>query len=178
MNRHNSGNTEIKIQNNKDLAAVCGLYCGACGIYLATREDDTERILQYAVVLNQTFDETLCDGCGAARKSLHCTKMCTFIDCKKAKSVDFCAACNEFPCQVLIEFQTKMPHRLEILESQIRMKEIGIENWLIEMKNYFSCPRCSTASSAYHLVCRKCGNTPGSKFVSQNKDLIEQYLLK
>jgi hypothetical protein len=102
--------------------------------------------------------------------------MCTFIDCKQKKEVDFCADCNEFPCHALIEFKSKMPHRAEIFDSQMRMKEIGVENWLIEMKDYFSCPQCKTVNSAYHLACRKCGNTPGCKFVSQHKDAIEQYL--
>lgn len=122
-------NTESASACNKDLVSGCGLYCGACGIYLATQENDAEKLVQYAVVLNQTFDETLCDGCGAEKKSKHCSKMCTFIDCKKAKGVDFCISCNEFPCIGLIEFKSNMPHRLEILESQIRMKEIGIVNW-------------------------------------------------
>ena len=163
---------------NSDLVSACGLYCGACGIYLATQENQSEKILQYAVVLNQTFDETLCDGCGAKRKSLHCSKMCTFIDCKLKKEVISCIDCNEFPCQALIEFKSKMPHRTEIIDAQYRMQETGMENWLSEMKNYFSCPQCKTVNSAYHLVCRKCGNIISCKFVSQHKDAIEQYLSK
>jgi hypothetical protein len=173
MNSHNSGDTEI---NNQDLASVCGLYCGACGIYLATQESDSEKILQYAVVLNQTFEETLCDGCGAKRKSSHCSKMCVFINCKLQKKLDFFCDCEEFPCSALHEFKSKMPHRIEIIDAQNRMKEIGIENWLLEMKEYFSCPQCKTVNSAYHLACRKCGEMPGSKFILQHKELIEKYL--
>lgn len=162
--------------NNTNLVSACGLYCGSCGIYLATREDDNEKILQYAVVLNQTFEETLCDGCGAERKSKHCSEMCTFIDCKQKKGVRFCTECNEFPCQELKDFRSKMPHRAEIIDSQYRMQEIDIENWLTEMKDYFSCQQCKTVNSAYHLACRKCGNTPGSKFAMRHKDGIEHYL--
>ncbi|MFZ4462715.1 MAG: DUF3795 domain-containing protein [Bacteroidales bacterium] len=162
--------------SNKALAAACGLYCGACGIYLATQENDSEKILQYAVVLHQSFEETLCDGCGATRKSLHCFKICIFIQCKREKGVDFCVDCEEFPCHALSEFKSKMPHRIEIIDSQNRMKEIGLENWLHEMKNYFSCPRCKTTNSAYHLTCRKCEEMPSCKFVSVHKDGIEQYL--
>jgi len=164
--------------SNKELAAACGLYCGACGIYLATQESDSEKILHYAVVLNQTFDETLCDGCGAKRKSLHCSKTCTFIDCKKQNNVHFCNECNEFPCKALHEFKSKMPHRIEIVNAQYRMKEIGLDKWLLEMTDYFSCSHCKTLNSAYHMVCRKCGNTPSCKFVLQHSDLIEQYLAK
>ena len=160
------------------MVTACGLYCGACGIYIATQENDTEKILQYALVLKQTFDETLCDGCGAKRKSLHCSKMCTFIDCKGKKLVDHCIDCDEFPCKALIEFKLKMPHRAEIFDSQNRMKEIGMEEWLVEMQDNFACQRCKTVNSAYHLACRKCGNIPSCRFVFNHKDLIEQYLSK
>lgn len=162
--------------SNKELVATCGLYCGACGIYLATHENDSEKVLHYAVVLNQTFEETLCDGCGANRKSLHCSKICVFIKCKREKRVDFCSECKEFPCQLLNEFKSKMPHRIEIIDSQNRMKEIGIENWLIEMKDSFTCHHCKTINSAYHMICRKCGEMPSCRFVSKHKDEIEQYL--
>jgi len=78
----------------------------------------------------------------------------------------------------LIEFKSKMPHRAEIIDSQYRMQEDGIESWLTEMKDYFSCPQCKTVNSAYHLACRNCGNAISSKFVSQHKDEIELYLSK
>jgi len=176
MDRQNSDDSEIQNSLNKNLASACGLYCGACGIYQATQENDVDRLLQYAVVLNQSFDETLCNGCGSERKSLHCLKICNFIHCKQEKEVDFCADCMDFPCKELIEFKAKMPHRAEILHSQMRMKEIGNENWLIEMKDYFSCSHCNAVNSAYDLACRKCGTIPSCKFVLQHRDLIEQYL--
>jgi len=176
MNNHPLNDAESNMPSNKDLVSACGLYCGACGIYLATQENDSEKTLQYAIVLNQTFEETLCDGCGAIRKSLHCSKMCTFIACKTKKGVNSCTDCNEFPCQALIDFKSKTPHRAEIIASQNRMREIGIENWLIEMQNYFSCPRCKTINSAYHLTCRKCGVMPSCKFVSKHKGDLEHYL--
>jgi hypothetical protein len=167
---------ENKNTGNKELVSGCGLYCGACGIYLATQENDIEKILQYAVVLNQSCEETLCDGCGASRKSLHCARMCLFIDCKNRKGVNFCVDCDEFPCHSIRVFQSKMPHRTEIFTSQNRMKEIGMEKWLIEMNNHFSCLACKAVNSAYHIACRKCGNVPGCEFVLQHKEMIAQYL--
>ena len=167
---------ESDTSSARDLVSACGLYCGACGIHLATQENDTEKLLQYAIVLNQSIEKTLCDGCSAKRKSLHCSKMCTFIDCRLKKGFNLCTDCSDFPCQALIDFKSKMPHRTEIIDSQYRLQETGIENWLIEMKDYFSCPHCLTVNGAYHLACRKCGNTPACKFVLQHRDSIEQYL--
>ncbi len=178
MDSLNFDDSEMHNSEKYNLVSACGLYCGACGIYLATQENDTEKILQYALVLNQSCDETLCDGCGAVRKSAHCSKWCTFIDCKEEKGVNFCVDCDEFPCNELNEFKSKIPHRIEILNLQNRMKEIGLEKWLEEMKEYFSCSNCKTVNTAYHLDCRKCGTIPSCKFVSQHKDLIEQYLSK
>ena len=178
MNSQSANRAETYNSSDKALISACGLYCGACGIYLATQENDSEKILQYAMVLNQSYEATLCDGCGAERKSLHCSKLCTFIICKLNNGVNLCTECADFPCRALLEFKSKMPHRTEILESQNRLKEIGTENWLMEMKDFFSCPECKTVNSAYDLACRKCGNIPGCGFVCRHKDLIENYLLK
>jgi hypothetical protein len=163
---------------DKNLAAACGFYCGSCGIYQATRENNTEKILQYALVLNQSFDETLCDGCRAERKSAYCSKMCLFLKCTFEKGIGFCGACPEFPCKKLTDFQSGMPHRAEILESLNRMKEIGWEQWLIEMKEYYSCPQCNSVNTSYDINCRKCGFTPGSRFVFRHMELINDHLSK
>lgn len=163
---------------NNDLVSACGLYCGACGIYIATQENDNEKILQYAMVLNQSFNDTLCDGCNSLRKSLHCSKTCTFIDCKSNKEVAFCIDCHDFPCRELSEFKLKMPHRAEIIDSQIRLKEVGPDNWLEEMKDRFACNHCKTTNTAYQLSCRACGQSPSCLFVSKHNDLIKQYLSK
>ena len=147
---------------NKELIAACGLYCGACGVYLATQDNDIDKIKYYAAALGQTYEETLCDGCGAGRKSLFCTKTCTFINCKQEKGVENCVDCHEFPCESLKDFKSKMPHRTEIYDSMKRLKEIGEEEWLNEMQSHFSCSKCNTTNSSYHIACRKCGHTPGS----------------
>lgn len=178
MNNLNDNDSEILNSAKKDLVSACGLYCGACGIYLATQENDCDKILQYAVVLNQNYEATLCFGCSSKRKSLHCSESCIFVECKQRKGVNYCIDCKDFPCQAMNEFKSKMPHRVEIFDSQKRLKEIGIECWLIEMKDYYTCPHCKTVNSAYHLVCRSCGNIPSCKFVSQHQDEIEQYLAK
>jgi hypothetical protein len=163
-------------QQVKNLAASCGLYCGSCGIYLATQENDAEKILQYALVLKQSFDETLCDGCKAVRKSVHCSRTCSIIKCSIEKNIEYCGVCQEFPCKELKDFQSRMPHRVEILESQNRLKETGIDQWLIEMKIDYSCPRCNTINSAYNIACRSCRHVPSSKYAERHFHLIKNHL--
>jgi len=168
--------TEKHTTTGKNLVAACGLYCGSCGIYLATQENNTEKLLQYAIVLNQSFGETLCDGCKSDRKSAHCDRKCLFVTCTQNKGIEFCGTCREYPCKDLIEFQLKMPHRIEILESQNRLKEIGWEQWLIEMKENYSCPQCNAVNSAYDIACRKCRHTPSCRFVEVHKNLIDKHM--
>jgi hypothetical protein len=161
---------------DKNLVSACGLYCGSCGIYLATQENNTEKLLQYALVLNQSLNETFCDGCRAERKSAHCSRMCSFIKCTFEKGIGFCGTCPKFPCKELTDFQSKMPHRTEILESQNRLKEIDWEQWLIEMKENYSCPECNTINSAYDLNCRRCGHFPSGRFAERHFLLIKSHL--
>lgn len=129
IDSHNSKNDYIP---DKRIVSACGLYCGACGIYLATQENDIEKLLQYALVLKQSVSITYCDGCGADRKSALCSKICTFIKCTRQKSIEFCGECDEFPCEELIDFQSKLPHRIEIVKSQKRLVEIAWEQWIVE----------------------------------------------
>lgn len=161
---------------DKTLAAVCGLYCGACGIYLATQENDTAKIEYYAARLGQSIEETRCDGCRSERKSAWCRNNCSFTGCAEKEGVDFCGACNRFPCQDLKGFQASMPHRVEILEAQHRIAEAGWEKWMIEMQNLFACPDCSAPNTSYNLSCRKCGHKPGNEFVWSHHNEIVTFL--
>lgn len=178
MNSLKNTDSKNHTATDKNLVAACGLFCGSCGIYLATQENNSEKLLQYAIVLNQSFGETLCDGCKAVRKSAHCYRNCLFVKCTQNRGIEFCGTCREYPCNDLTVFQSKMPHRIEIYESLNRLNEIGCEQWLVEMKQNYSCPQCNTANSAYDIACRKCGFTPGCRFVDLHKDLIDRHMSK
>ncbi len=161
---------------NKNLITDCGLYCGSCGIYLASKENNEKKLLHYAVVLKQTLQETFCQGCGSEKKSAHCAKICTFIKCKQERSVSFCANCSDFFCSDLIEFRSKMPHRIEIEESQKLLISIDWEKWISLQEDKFRCTNCNAINSTYDISCRNCGTSPSCKFVSEHKNIIEKYL--
>lgn len=161
---------------NKNLVAACGLYCGSCGIYLASKENNTEKLLQYAVILKQSLEETYCEACGSEKKSAHCSKICTFIKCKQEKEISYCGYCKDFFCSALNEFHLRMPHRMEIEKSQRLLISMGWEKWIGFQEDLFRCSNCNTINSAYHLSCRKCGNTPSCQFVAEHKEIIEKYL--
>jgi hypothetical protein len=60
------------------LAAVCGLFCEACSIYIAGREDP-ERLALLAARFGQSEEETYCDGCRAEKRMAYCRSCTMFL---------------------------------------------------------------------------------------------------
>jgi predicted RNA-binding Zn-ribbon protein involved in translation (DUF1610 family) len=156
---------------DKRLAAVCGLFCPACTVYIGTREDP-ERLKAIAGRLGRTVEELECHGCRGSKRCFHCESICVMAKCAANKGVDFCGQCPEYPCSALKTFQAAMPHRIELWKSQERIKEAGYETWYAEMIRHFSCPSCGTVNSVYDLKCRKCGEEPSCAFVREHKEEI------
>lgn len=160
---------------DKQLAAVCGLFCPACTIYIGTR-DDPERLTMIAARVQKPVEELHCDGCRSEKRCFYCRERCKMEKCSSERGVDFCGECREYPCEDLRAFQVEMPHRIELWKSQERIKEAGYEKWYMEMIEHYSCPECHTLNSAYDLKCRNCGREPSCDYVRKHKLPIEQYL--
>jgi hypothetical protein len=58
-----SESVEEKMEIKKKLAAPCGLYCGACGIYFAHKTNNTKLKERLTSVYGVTVDEMQCEGC-------------------------------------------------------------------------------------------------------------------
>jgi hypothetical protein len=151
-------------------AAVCGLFCPCCSIYIGTKEDP-ERLKVLAERFNVPVEEMECKGCRSDKKIGYCHD-CKMVKCASAKGIDFCGACADYPCEDLQQFQAILPHRIELWESQERIKEVGYEKWYAEKLAHYACPQCGTINSAYDLACRKCGVSPSCKYVEVNQQEI------
>lgn len=160
---------------DKQLAAVCGLFCPSCHVFIGTREDP-ERLNVISQRLKRPTDELHCEGCRSEKRCYYCKEMCKMAGCAAEKGVTFCGECADYPCEDLRVFQAAMPHRIELWKSQERIKKVGYEKWYAEMIKHYSCPECSTLNSAYDVACRKCGKIPSCAYVSLHKDEIMQYL--
>jgi len=158
---------ETQLQPDLSLAAVCGLFCPACMIYIAAHETPEKRA-EMAQRFNRPVETLVCDGCRAERRYSYC-ESCTLYACAMAKGVDFCGLCDDYPCEDLKAFQAARPHRLELWEAQARIREVGYEQWFAEMTERYACPACGTLNSAYHLACRACGAEPSSAYVAEHK---------
>jgi len=160
---------------DKRLAAVCGLFCPACSVFIGTKEDPA-RLNMLAQRVQRPVEELRCNGCRSEKRCFYCESKCIMAKCAAAKGVDFCGACPEYPCKDLRAFQAELPHRIELWKSQERIKEVGYEKWYAEMIEHYSCPKCRTLNSAYDLKCRKCGEEPSCGYVTKHKKEIEQFL--
>lgn len=158
---------------DKKTTAVCGLLCKACGLYIATQNNDEKQLKFFAERLNIAEDMVHCNGCRSNVLSAHC-KTCYFRDCIENKKIEFCSECNEYPCQQLIEFQSKMPHRVELFQSLDRIKEVGWEKWYLEIVNRHSCTKCNTINGWYNLTCINCGYKPSSPFAEDNFEVLSK----
>ncbi len=162
------------VQPDKRLAAVCGLFCPGCSIYIASHEDP-ERLRKFAEYAQLSAEDIKCEGCRSDRRYPYC-KTCKMSACAAEKGLDFCGACEDFPCEDLRTFQAEMPHRIELWANQARIQEAGYETWCAEMLEHYACPKCGTLNSAYDLTCRKCGAEPGCAYVGQHKEEILRQL--
>ncbi|MBN1596394.1 DUF3795 domain-containing protein [candidate division FCPU426 bacterium] len=157
-------------------AAVCGLFCPACTLYIGTQEDP-ERLKRLAQGFGRPVAEVACDGCRAERRCWYC-RACALAACAAKRNIEYCDACGEYPCQNLRQFQAARPHRAELWGNLARIREVGYETWYQEQLQHYSCPECQTINSAYDLACRNCGNTPGSEYAARHRRLIEEYQRK
>ena len=164
---------EDKRAPEKKHAAVCGLYCEACSIYIATHEDPA-RLKKLAESFKITEKEARCHGCRSAKRLPYCAD-CRMFACAAQKGIDFCSLCDEYPCNELKRFKSERQHRIELWENLDRIRVAGYQQWLKEMRQHYACPACRTLNSAYDAKCRKCGKEPSCEYVAKHRDTIDSF---
>lgn len=155
-------------------AAVCGLCCDVCSIFIGSQEDP-QRLALFAARQGWGVEEAHCDGCRAERRTPYC-RSCDLFACAKRRGRSFCRECEDYPCADLEEFRQEKPHRTEICENLDRIADAGVETWLAEAKDRHACPSCGTLNSAYDLKCRACGHEPASAYVAVHREAIVERL--
>jgi hypothetical protein len=159
---------------DKRLAAVCGLYCGACTLFIATQEDP-RRLTELAARFQLSEEAIKCHGCRSTKRGPYCEK-CRMFSCAAERGVDFCVECREYPCSDLIHFQSERPHRIELWDDLEQIKAVGYQHWLRSIRENYACRRCQSINSAYDSRCRKCGEEPSCHYVAKHGQEIERFL--
>ena len=96
---------------NPDYIALCGLYCGVCGILYATLDHNRkfkERLVGvYRGKLpeseNLSVEDIRCRGCLSAEPFVFCNQ-CPIKGCAKERGYIGCQKCEDFPCTLIEEF--------------------------------------------------------------------------
>jgi hypothetical protein len=168
------GNAQVPAAQPPVTAAVCGLYCEACSVFIATHEDPA-RLAALAGRWGQTVEDSYCDGCRAERRTTYC-RSCDLFACAARRGYAFCGECDDYACSKLDEFRRDKPHRAEIFDNLKRIGEIGADAWLAEVRGRYACPSCDTLNSAYDLKCRACGHEPSNDYVAAHREAIVERL--
>jgi len=90
------------------MMSFCGLLCNECPTFLATRNDDDVMRTKTAEHWSKEYkakikpEDINCDGClsDGGKLFAHC-RVCRIRSCGKAKGVENCAYCDEYPCEKL-----------------------------------------------------------------------------
>ena len=163
-------------ESDKTVAAVCGLYCEACTLFIATKEDP-ERLKSLAARFQLSEEAVKCYGCRSTKRGPYCER-CKMLACAAERGRDFCSECSEYPCSDLKQFQSERPHRIELFDDLAQIKAMGYQRWLRDIRQSYTCPQCGSINSAYDSTCRKCGEEPSCNYVAKHKQEIEQFLKK
>jgi len=160
---------------NKQQAAVCGLFCPACTVFIATQEDP-ERLKFLADQFGITAEEMRCNGCRSDRRIPYCDT-CKIFPCAQKKGIDFCGECDKYPCNDLKEFKANGAHRFDLWKAQEQIISKGYEKWMEEMMNYYSCSKCGKINSAYDFKCRSCGHQSSNQYTEKHGKRIFEFLV-
>lgn len=135
---------------NSDLLAPCSLYCGVCGVFFATRDNNDAFLEKLVGVYKGTvpgmddlkIDDLKCDGClSDNRVSIFC-RVCSIKSCAKEKKIDGCHQCDDFPCVHIDEFPVPVGKKV-ILRAVPYWKKWGTEKWVSDEEVRYLCPECN-----------------------------------
>ncbi len=122
------------MEDKKALTAPCGLDCFNCGLYKDNLTPElTETIHENT---GTPIEDIPCLGCRIQDgKHYHLPEEgCATLDCVKAKGVDLCCDCNEFPCDLLAptaDGAATYPHNMKVY-NLCRIKNKGLDSWIKE----------------------------------------------
>ena len=96
------------------IVGVCGIICSDCRAFIATQKNDRELKKEVAKSWSTeqesvTPEDINCEGCFASgERLLKFSEACAVRCCGRARKVENCAHCDEFPCVKLSDFWKSM----------------------------------------------------------------------
>ncbi|MDJ0782573.1 MAG: DUF3795 domain-containing protein [Desulfosarcinaceae bacterium] len=124
------------MHNRKALTAPCGLDCFNCDIYEENLTAEFAEMIHHKLGISK--EEIPCKGCREQDGAhFHLPDGCATLNCVKAKGVQLCCDCDDFPCALLAPLAdgaAKYPHNMKVY-NLCRIQTIGLERWIEEAAN-------------------------------------------
>ena len=130
-----------------NLAAPCRMYCGACRHYLARAKG----------LLEEKGLKHGCKGCRVQDKNcVWVKKDCALL---RKRQIGFCFECEVFPCANLkkLDKRHSLDYKISFIDNLLRIKEIGVGEWLDEQGDRWMCPECGGDVCIEERECYDCG---------------------
>ncbi len=109
----------------------CGIFCGACGAP------------DCGGCLSDFIDESI--------------EQCKFRKCTAEKKIEFCCACDEYPCPELHKFMNdEWPHHWTMAPNLEFIAKNGKDVWLRAQRAEWTCGDCGAEIKWYQETC-PCG---------------------
>ena len=143
----------------KNLIGRCGLYCGACTIYRAYK-DDGDFLTHVAAYFKCPPEKVRCEGCQALTPECWGND-CKIVQCTKAKGFSFCHQCPQFDdksCDKYNELaQRYLEDNVDARANLAKIKAGQVDEWIAESKERFKCPHCHKPLPEGYKKCYHCG---------------------
>lgn len=132
------------MRDKKSLTAPCGLDCFNCEIFEDNLTHDLAELIHKKTGVPKA--EIACKGCRFQDgKHFHLPQGCATLECAKAKGVELCSDCEDFPCALLApvaDGAAQYPHNIKVY-NLCRIKKVGLHRWIEEearqiRKKYFT----------------------------------------
>ncbi len=143
----------------QELVGKCGLYCGACTIYVA-QHDSEEWREKIATKSNCSPEKVRCNGCGALTSECW-GNGCKIVLCTRAKGVNYCYECSDFGEGKCDRFgnlaKSYLNAGVDLRKNLSRIQAGETDEWLRESAERFTCKTCGKPVSAWFTECHNCG---------------------
>ena len=147
---------------NPDFLAPCGLYCGVCAVYYATRERN-EKFKEKLVGVYKgklpgaedlSADDIQCEGCLSDNPFGFC-ESCSIRECAQSRGYSGCHECDDFPCKFIEDFPMSVGKKV-ILRAIPHWRKWGTEKWVLDEEDRYICPECGHKLFRGAKRCNKC----------------------
>jgi len=141
-----------------DLAGRCGLFCGACNIYRAERDDPSWR-QRLADHFKCRPDQVCCRGCRALTGGCW-GNGCKIVICLRERGYDSCHLCPELSagCERFDQLASGYQEDgVDLRRNLEGMHAMGFEAWLARAEERHTCTSCGRPLAVGRDRCHHCG---------------------